>query len=290
MHRLIQLSAHNWLKQTHKLEEYNEFALSVLADNFPARPLETWGFETWEKSQMFYPHALRVLDYPINSNRRELDRAELLIKVATYEYSQGRDLDSAARKLSLGLDLRSRILGPNDRKTLWCSSVLGECLNLSCRDSEAEPILRKTLEIQTSLFGLDDEDTLMTMQRFAWTLSLLSKLNEAEQICRELLRVSRATKRQRDRLTLTATSELARILRLRGKLHESETKLRKTIILQKELLGEDHETWGSMNMLTHSLVEQKKYVEAEEIARRILTIQSGIHGERHTNSLAAMKI
>ena len=273
MHRLIQLSTQNWLKQTNKEDEYVDIALSVLANQSPnGNP------RTREKSQLIYPHALRALEYPIKSNQGELDQANLLLNVAGYETDHGA-IDSAVRRASLASKIRSRILGPNDRKTLQCSSLLGLLLTALPNYNESEDILRRTLKTQTFLFGLDDHDTMRTTCYLSRTLLHLSKLDEAEQLSHEGLRMRQATKGQIDDNTFVAMIVRANILEQKGEYHESETILRETLESQTEQLGKKHPLMLlSMDSLASVLRKQKQYVEAEKIYRQILVIEKILYG------------
>ena len=107
MHRLLQVSIIDWLKQSKTLSVWQEAAISAVYDNMP----KEWDGYNWTTMENMQPHVTRVLDYPLDghSNRTQLMRSSLLHSIATYSVACGR-LDLAQQQILEALHLRSLYL------------------------------------------------------------------------------------------------------------------------------------------------------------------------------------
>src|SRR6266516_1952088 len=85
MHRLVQVSLHNWLDQAKEKSRYSNDALQMITDRFPLAV-----HENKELCEQLYPHAQVVLQYDGSLESYLAFRAKLLYNVGSFENAQGK--------------------------------------------------------------------------------------------------------------------------------------------------------------------------------------------------------
>jgi eukaryotic-like serine/threonine-protein kinase len=188
--------------------------------------------------------------------------------------------------LTRAVDIRRRVLGPQNPDTLTSMSSLGRNLMKEGRYAEAEKLDGETLDIQRRVLGSEHPDTLMSMDNLANALAGEGRYAEAEKLDRETLDIQHRVLGLEHPNTVRSTSNLAAILDYEGRYAEAEKLLRETLDIERRVLGPEHpNTLGSMVNLAGVLTDEGRYAEAEKLDREALDIQRRILGPEHPDTL-----
>ena len=98
MHRLVQLAIRNSLDTSQK-EFFSGCALRIIADIFPDGP-----YPVWDKCKMYFPHALKAVEWPEAENFRE-NVSKLLYNVSSFFYWQVSVAEEVLSLLNTALDI-----------------------------------------------------------------------------------------------------------------------------------------------------------------------------------------
>jgi serine/threonine protein kinase/tetratricopeptide (TPR) repeat protein len=191
--------------------------------------------------------------------------------------------------LTRAVDIRRRVLGPQNPDTLTSMSRLGGILMLQGRYAEAEKLQRETLDSQRRVLGMKHPDTLKSMNYLAVVLREDGRYVEAEKLLREALDIERRVLGPEHPDTLQSINNLASVIYFEGRYAEAETLFRETLNIQRRALGMTHpDTLQSMDDLANVLGDQGRYAEAEKLSRETLEIQRRVLGPEHSDTLAVM--
>jgi serine/threonine protein kinase/tetratricopeptide (TPR) repeat protein len=191
--------------------------------------------------------------------------------------------------LRQAVDIRLRVLGPQDAQTLRSMVVLGWTLSKEGRYPEAEKLLRHTQEIQRRVFGPEHPDTLRSRLNLGSTLEREGRYAEAEKLERETLEIDRRVFGSEHPDTLKTINNLALTLNNEGHYTEAEKLQRETLEIRRRILGSEHpDTLKSMLNLALTLNNEGHYTEAEKLQRETLEIQRRILGPEHPDTLKSM--
>ena len=211
-----------------------------------------------------YQEALAIFE---ESNRDATRRPEAMSKLADTLKSSG-DLKAALTAKREAVRSSERILGPNDPKTLFHSSVLGDWLRQASHHDEAISILSGVLERQRRLPGPDDPSTLLTMRNLGTAYSASHLHKKALSIRGEAIPKFESIHGTDSPSTVSLKRSQASTLRSLSRLDDAISLLRETIEAGEGKLGPaHHEIIGSRQYLGHWLVEAKRYTEAEPVIR-----------------------
>jgi serine/threonine protein kinase len=197
-----------------------------------------------------------------------------------------------SRELSLltrAVDIRRRVLGPQNPDTLTSMNYLGCNLAVQGRYAEAEKLLRETLVIQRRILGPGHESTLGSMNALSIVLSQQGRHAEAEKLQRETLGIRRRVLGPEHPGTLVSMHNLAIVLFDEGRYAEAEKLDRETLDIRRRVLGPEHPlTLTSMNSLAIVLVNEGHHAEAEKLDRDALDIRRRVLGPEHPLTLTSM--
>ena len=195
-------------------------------------------------------------------------------------YSQAQSLFTRA------VDIRRRVLGPENPGTLTSMCSLGSDLRQQGRYAEAEKLLRQAADIQRRVLGPQHSDTLKSMNYLASVLSDEGRYAEAEKLLRETVEITRRVMGPNRRDTLAALINLAVTVYREGRVAEAEKLYREALETARRILGpEDPATLMSMNNLAGVLTDE---AAAEKLYREVLDIQRRVLGPEHRETLMSM--
>jgi serine/threonine protein kinase len=187
------------------------------------------------------------------------------------------------------VDIRERILGPNNPETLTSLDNLANTLADEGHYADAEKLERQILDSRRRILGSKNPDTLGSMNNLAATLTQEGKFSDAEKLHRETLDLRRAVLGPEDPATLTSMYNLAWILQKEGRYADAETLDRQTLDVRRRVLGPDHpQTLASMGNVAIDLMREGKYAEAETLDRETLAIRQRVLGPDHPETFMAM--
>jgi serine/threonine protein kinase len=187
------------------------------------------------------------------------------------------------------IEIRRRILGPENPDTLRSMSDLGATLWGEGRYPESEKILRETLDIQRRVVGPEHPDTLSSMNGLANALILENHLPEGEALDRKTLDLRRRVLGPEHPDTLASMDNLAFTLMGEHLFSEAEKVQTEALNLEHRIQGPEHpDTLYSINRLARILSLEGHYTEAEKVQTEGLAIQRRILGVEHPNTLRSM--
>lgn len=120
MHSLVQLAMEQWLRVDGSLISTQREALQSVQEVYPKGH-----FESWQPCEMLYPHAQIVVKYDLQDHSSQLFRADLLTKLAEYQFQRGR-FEQARQHITAALNIKAGLLDRDDISTIDSRSLLGK--------------------------------------------------------------------------------------------------------------------------------------------------------------------
>jgi serine/threonine protein kinase/tetratricopeptide (TPR) repeat protein len=188
------------------------------------------------------------------------------------------------------LEIRQRVLGPENPETLKSMTALAQTLWKQGHFTEAEALQRQALSTQTRVIGSEHPDTLGSMANLARVLWGQGRYAEAEKLDRETLAIRRRVLGPEHPDTLSSMEMLSLDLTAKDQeTAEPEKLLRETLDIRRRVLGPDHpDTLSSVDKLVAVLVAEGHYDEAEKLARETLDTRRRILGPEHPKTLQSV--
>ncbi len=239
-----------------------------------------YGLDKWEEALEVYRAALAKVE----AQERRI-KFEILDNVghALTNQEKYQEAETAFRRCLEGYE---RVLGKENKNTLWSAYWLAYVLSMQGKYVEAEALYRRTLEARERILGKEDQNTLWDMYRLADVLRKQMKHQEAEAMYRRSLegRVKVLGKEHED--TVDNAYWLADVLRSQEKYSEAESTYRQVLEAEERTLGKEHkDTSTSAYWLADVLRSQGKYSEAESIYRQTLETWERTLGKEHEDTL-----
>jgi eukaryotic-like serine/threonine-protein kinase len=184
--------------------------------------------------------------------------------------------------LRRAVDIRLRVLGPQNPDSLRSKDQLSWVLLQQGRYAEAEKLVRETVESHRRLLGPEKQATLDSMTTLASVYSVEGRFAESEKLNRETLDIERRVLGTEHPDTLATMENLATVLDKEGHHDEAETTYRETLEIERRLKGLEHpDTVDLMNNLAATLAEEGRYAESEKLFRETLEIRRRVLGPEH---------
>jgi len=199
-------------------------------------------------------------------------------------FSRAKDLEQQS------LDIRRRVLGPENPDTLASMDDLAGALEERGQYVEAAKMLREEIDIERRVLGPENPQTLNAMNNLTNDLRKDGHDEEGEKLGRETLDISRRVLGTEHQQTLSTMDNLALCLESEGHFPESETLFREVLDTRRRVLGPEHpDTLNSMNSLSFALFAEHRYVEAEKVNREAFDIRRRVLGPEHPQTLVSME-
>ena len=190
--------------------------------------------------------------------------------------------------LHRAVEIRRRVLGPNDADTLDSMNHLSWVILYQGRYSEAEKLQRDALERERRVLGENNPQTAYAIDGLASALGFESRYAEAEKLYRESLDIEKRIHGQDSREYLIVLGNLGWLLEQEGHLAESEKSLLDAVDLSRRLHRQDDPiALNVMTNLSATLMDEGRYAEAEKVQRETIDIQQRILGPEHRSTLAS---
>jgi eukaryotic-like serine/threonine-protein kinase len=198
-------------------------------------------------------------------------------------YPQAQSLYTSA------IDIRKRVLGPENPATLRSMHALCRPLREQGKFADAEKLQRETLAVQRRVLGPENRDTSSSMSELAATLDNEARYSEAEKLGQEALEIERRTLGPEDPETQWSMVILASVLSDEGHLADAEKLFHEAFEIRRRVLGPDHpDTLSLMDGYATTLAQEHHNDEAEKMLRETLTIRQRVLGPDHRDTLMSM--
>jgi len=195
----------------------------------------------------------------------------------------------ARTQLQRALELRRRVLGPKNAKTLISLSHVGRVAYLQGKYPEAEALHKQALAMQSRVLGSDDPETLASMHSLAVDYVAQGKWAQGEALQNEALKLRRRVLGPEHPDTLRTMGGLAANYYEQGKYDQAVALYNQTLGIQRRVLGPEHpETLASMHNLATVYIDQGKYADAETLYSQTLEVRRRVLGLQHPETLTSM--
>jgi serine/threonine protein kinase/Tfp pilus assembly protein PilF len=196
----------------------------------------------------------------------------------------------AMKQLELALDLRRRVDGKENPKTLNTARRLGDALIMEHNHHDASvALLDQTVQSMRRVLGPKHPDTLKAMNSLAYAYAGEDTYPQAETLFREALEIERRVLGPDHPDTLVCMDRLAIVYNNEGKYEQAEALDSQVVERQRRVLGPEHpETLHSMMNLGGSYSNQGKYPQAEAIFSQTLEAQKRVQGPEHHLTVITM--
>ena len=197
--------------------------------------------------------------------------------------------EKAEPHLRKAFQIRRRLLGPEDIKTLDSMNRLALLLGDRGEYGEAERLLREALETEQRVLGADDPRTLGTMGNLAEALMDLGNLKDAEGLALQALDSRRRVLGANHVDTISSMHTLGALRKLQGDLVGAEVLYRDTLKRRRRVLGDAHkDTLETKNDLASLLISLGWYAEAEFLLRDLHGVLRRAFGDEHPHTLVVL--
>jgi eukaryotic-like serine/threonine-protein kinase len=215
-------------------------------------------------------------------------QADLMYDMANTYKNLG--LFSRSHQLAQGaLDIRRRMLGDKNPKTLESMNQIGWDLDREGKLAEAESIIRQASEIESKTLKPDDPIALDSMQTLAVILEDLGKYTDEEKLLRQTTEIEKRRFGPDDPQTIRSLGSLATSLAGQNRYPEAEAIYRNLLAVEQRVFGADApRTLATMHNLANSLQGQGRYTDAEAIYRQELAIEEKVLGPDHPDTTDTM--
>ena len=195
----------------------------------------------------------------------------------------------ARKQLEGALDLRRRLLGPENPKTLKTMSRLGKIARVQGKDAEAETLLGQALKVERRVLGPDHPDTLYSMSNLGVVYFDEEKYAQAEALLSQTVETQSRVLGPDNPDTLKSAGSLAGAYYLERKYGQAEALLSQTLETQRRVLGPDHpDTLRTIGNLAMACYSEGKYAQAEALFSQALEIKRRVLGPEHPSMLLSM--
>lgn len=164
MHRLVQLVTIAWLKHKEEFEGWKEKYIDLMYRNLP-----TENSQNWRTAQDLIPHVERMLDYR-PQRKRCIEQWGRVLSTAAFHVMLAGRFTWAERAYREAVNCTEGILGAKNPITLDLKCRLGWALLNLHTTTEAEILLRGTLNSMQEVLGQKDRNTKGCMRVLAETL------------------------------------------------------------------------------------------------------------------------
>jgi eukaryotic-like serine/threonine-protein kinase len=195
----------------------------------------------------------------------------------------------ARKQLQRALELRRRVLGGDDTKTLKSITRLGRVAYLQGEYTDAEILESQALTAQRRVLGPENPDTLRSMNELAAVYYDEGKFAQAEALLSQTLEIGMRVFGPEHRDTLASMSNLAGVYDNEGKYAQAEALSVRTLEIKRRVLGPEHpDTLTSMNNLGIVYDDEGKYAQAGALLSQTLEIGMRVLGREHLLTLQSM--
>ncbi|QGA15967.1 hypothetical protein EYB26_003634 [Talaromyces marneffei] len=284
LHRLVQLSARQWLKKQGLLHHLAKKSVQVMKAIFPSGD-----YETSASCQMLLPHLKETIRFTERLDDDDhLNVSTITNRCGWYLYLMGKfeEAEAMHRRALVG---REKVLGAEHPDTLSSVGYLGLVLESQGKYEEAEAMHRRALASREKVLGAEHPDTLISVSYLGLVLESQGKYEEAEAMHQRALTGSEKALGAEHPHTLTSVSNLGLVLQSQGKYEEAEAMHQQALTGREKVLGAEHpDTLTSVSNLGLVLRRQGKYEEAEAMHRRALTGSEKALGAEHPDTLTSV--
>ncbi len=222
-----------------------------------------------------------------NRDQNPGEWAGLQQRIADLLVAEGRFSDAEPLFRNV-IEIRARVLGPEDPDTLNSLHSLIHALNRQSKYAEAATEARQVIKLCEKAFGPEHPDTIASRLNLADALADQGKNADAEALYREVIRLQEKVTGPEHPRTIAARMGLASALDKQGKNAEAQSLYGEVIKLDEKVFGPQHpRTLNDRMALATALQAGGNYSAAEAEYRRVIKLEEEKIGAEHPDTLTA---
>lgn len=235
----------------------------------------------WPLCEKLLPHAQEAMRL-IEEHGFEFAEAGRLLNQAGYFCDQRAQYGEAESLWFRSLEIREKILGPDDPGVALALNNLGVIYNRQGKYAKAEPLFLRALEIREKAIGPEHRDTVASLNNVAYIYEKQGRYAEAETLYARTLSIrEKVLEPDHPDLALTLNN-LAHFYSTQGKYAESESLYLRSLEIWERVLGTQHPDVATcLNNLALLYHIQGKLAEAQPLYARALDIREKELGPDH---------
>jgi serine/threonine protein kinase len=188
--------------------------------------------------------------------------------------------------MSRAVEIRRRVLGPENPDTLQSMNELVYILGMEDRYSEQEKLARQVLDARRRILGPQHQDTLASLLRLSACLNQEGHYDESVKLAREVFETRRRVLGPSHPDTLNAMQYLSRSLEDAGQYPEAEKMGRELLDLRRSGQGLNFPaTVVAESNLGWILYREGRYPEADGFLREAVDTGRRVYGPEHPMEL-----
>jgi len=195
----------------------------------------------------------------------------------------------ASAQLARALELRRRVLGAENPKTVTTMTAFGAAMKAQGKTAEAVALLSQALQLQRRVSGPAHPDTIAAMIALAGANLEASKLAQTYAISKQALEVSIHALGPDHPMTLNAMEAMATAHTAVNGYEQAKALLEKTVDGRRRVLGPEHPaTLRALHELAASYERLGDFAQCQPLYRRLLDTRRRLLGPEHPDTLNSM--
>ena len=196
------------------------------------------------------------------------------------------EYEAAEKHLQASVDLRERLLGPDQADTLRSRASLAAIYYSQGRLAEAKPIFEEVLEWREMQLGPQHEETISSMNDLATILATEGEYAAAEPLFLRAVHLARESSGAESHLTNMITLHLTDLYQIQGRYEEAEPLLRESVKALEKHAGQDHAlAIQSLNHLAGLLLRKGQLADSEALFNQAILRSERVYGAEHPTTL-----
>ena len=283
IHRLVQDVAKDTM-DADSMRSCVERVAEPLAKRFP----DEIEFATWPLCDRLLPHA-RVVAAELLRLSNESTGAALLLHQAAWYLDQRAQYKEAQPLYMRALDIREKVLGPDDPDTARSLNNLASVYEHQGHYKQAEPLYKRALNINEKALGPNHPDTATSLNNLAAIYDSQGEYREAEPLYKRALAIREKVLGPDHPDTAVSLNNLAWLYNSQGHRKEAEPLYTRALDIREKKLGPDHpDTATGLANLAGLYHSQGRNKEAEPLWRRALHIRERVLGPDHPDTASSL--
>lgn len=269
------------LKEQNILELWRKKAIEVLIERFPHGDASHW-----RGCEALLPHVHEILAFEANNNAFQLNRANLLEKIASFHTDRG-FYQQAYSEYDEAFKIYKAQYGEKHAMTFETARKRAGSLFYLGRYDAAYMVMLHNAIIQEEVLGEGHPDLLTNLNSLALVLQKQGKHKEAITMYGKAINANLRLHTEANVDTFIMKSNLAILLNETGDYVTAQMVHEEVLEGRRTLLGpSDPATIESMSALASVLKSQGRYIEAAEVNENALALAIPVLGEDHPTTLS----
>lgn len=197
-------------------------------------------------------------------------------------YDERGEYRKASEHLARSVEVRERLLPPDDLDLALTRHNLGMALYQQGRFTEAEAAVRGALDVHERVKGPESASVARSLTGLAWITSRFGRFEEAREMARRAVAINERALGVDHYETAMSLECLGNALHHLGEPNEVEEVYRRALDIYRAALGPEHKSVGKTWWRLAALyLESGRPAEAEALARRARGVLGPAVGEEH---------